>query len=98
MGHVGLRRFLAGPGVGGEFLDCLQFLPPNQIQPLDQIVDPGAYHGLSFLAQPGQGGNRSARDAGEVVEEFGVDRSWANVLLLHQPAFASVLSSYIALP
>ena len=35
--------FLAGAGVGGEFLDRLQFLAADQIEALDQVVEAGAH-------------------------------------------------------
>ena len=75
-----LGRLLAGAGVGGEFLDRLQFLPPHQIEPLDQVVEAGAEHRLGLLAQPGEGGDRAAGHTGKVIEESGADRSWLRFL------------------
>jgi ADP-L-glycero-D-manno-heptose 6-epimerase len=66
---LGVGGLLAVAGVGGEFLNRLEFLAPHQIHPLDQIIHPGPHHRLGFVPQPGQGGNRTAGHTGNVIKK-----------------------------
>lgn len=64
-----LGRLLTRPGVGGEILNRLQFLSPDQFQALDHIVRSCAHHRLGFLAQPGEGGEGALGYPRQIIEK-----------------------------
>jgi len=68
-GEACLGVFLAGPGVGGHLADNVEFLPSDEIERGQHLVDPATDHGLHFLAQAMKGGKGATRDPGEVVEK-----------------------------
>jgi ADP-L-glycero-D-manno-heptose 6-epimerase len=93
---LSLGGLLASAGIGGKFLDGLQFLPPHEVEPLDQVVHPGTHHRLGFLAQSGEGGDRTAGHTGDVVEESGPIAHGS--LLFDMSAFAAAVRHVYSAP